>query len=342
VLWFDCGKLIWPHDLTFIYPRWEIDPRVAWLYVFPVAAMVVVIALWRLRTRMGRGPLVAVLCFAGTLAPALGFFDVFPFRYSYVADHFQYLASIGLITLIVSTGTLVCQRVGPRGGDWGRLVAVTVLLVLGVVTWSQAHIYQDVETLWRDTIAKNPQCWLAHTNLGDVFLQEGKVSDAIGQYEQVLRIKPDYAEAHFNLGIALTQAGQIEEAIAHYEEALRINPDYAEAHSNLGTALIREGKVSEAIAQYEQALRIAPNFANVHNNLGIVLAQTGQIEDAIAHYGQALRINPDYAEAHYNLGNALAQIGQVLESIAQYEQALRIKPDFTQAQNALARLQPRQ
>ncbi len=341
-LWFYAGKLVWPHPLTFIYPRWEIDARVAWQYVFPLAALVVLIVLWLLRSRVGRGPLVAVLCFGGTLVPALGFFDVFPFRFSYVADHFQYLACIGLISLAVSTGTTICKRAGQWGRNWGTVAAAVLLLVLAVSTWRQTRIYQDVETLWRDTLAKNPQCWMAHTNLGDVFLREGRVSDAIGQYEQVLRINPDYAEAHFNLGIALAQTGKIEEAIAHYEQALRINPDYAEAHNNLGTALIRVSKVSEAIAQYEQALRINPDYANVHNNLGIVLAQTGKVEEAIAHYGQALRINPDYAEAHYNLGNALAQVGRVPEAIVQYEQALRIKADFTQAQNALARLQARQ
>ena len=101
-LWFYAGKLFWPHKLAFIYSRWEIDARAAWQYLFPLAALAVLIALWLLRQRIGKGPLVAVSFFAGTLVPALGFFDVYPFRYSFVANHFQYLASIGLIALAVA------------------------------------------------------------------------------------------------------------------------------------------------------------------------------------------------------------------------------------------------
>ena len=166
-LWFYTGKLFWPRHLTFIYPRWEIDASVAWQYLFPVAALVVLIALWLLRSRIGRGPLVAVLFFAGTLVPALGFFDVFPFRYSYVADHFQYLACIGLISLAVSMGTAICRRAGTWGRTLGMVAAAIVMLILGVSTWRQARIYQDLTTLWRDTLMKNPQCWMAHANLGD-------------------------------------------------------------------------------------------------------------------------------------------------------------------------------
>jgi len=89
VLWFYMGKLVWPHPLIFIYSRWEIDARVWWQYLFPAAALALLAGLWFLRTRIGRGPFATALCFAAILGPALGFFDIYPFRYSYVADHFQ-------------------------------------------------------------------------------------------------------------------------------------------------------------------------------------------------------------------------------------------------------------
>ena len=176
------------------------------------------------------------------------------------------------------------------------------------------------------------------------FLQEGKIQEAIAQYEQALRINPDYAQAHYDLGNAFLREGKIEEAIAQYEQALRIKPDYAEAHNNLGTVLWRRrvrsrkpspstsrpcgsipitprrtttsgwlwpnGQAREAIEHYQQALRIKPDYAEAHNNLGIALLQEGKIEEAIAQYEQALRINPDFAEAHYNLGIALEQAGR--------------------------------
>ena len=335
-LWFYAAKLFWPYNLTFIYPRWEIDAATWWQYVFPLAALAVLITLWWVRSRIGRGPLVAVLFFAGTLVPALGFFDVFPFLYSYVADHFQYMACIGLITAAVGAGATISQRAGRRGHAFGALIGAVVLLVLGVCTWRQAHVYQNLETLWLDTLAKNPNAWLAHNNLSIILLQEGRIEDAMWHWKQALRISPDYAKAHYNLGMAFAQLDRRQEAMEHYEQALRIQPDLAEAHCNLGVALAQAGRIREAIGHYEQALRVQPDSVEAHYNLGMALAKLGRMQEAMEHWGQALRIKPDLAGAHYNLGNALEQTGKVREAIDHYEQVLRIKPDYPGAQNNLA------
>ena len=189
-LWFYAGKLFWPRQFTFVYPRWEIDARAAWQYTFPLAALVVLAALWLLRSRIGRGPLAAVLCFAGTLVPALGFFDVYPFRYSFVADHFQYLACIGLITLTTSAVTVIGRRITDEGRRFdGTSAAAALLLILGATTWSQAHIYQNEEILWRDTLAKNPDASIAHNNLGIELQNMGRLPEAIEQLEQARRLQ---------------------------------------------------------------------------------------------------------------------------------------------------------
>ncbi len=116
-LWFYVGKLVWPANLTFFYSRWTIDASVWWQYLFPLAAAATMIALWLLRGRLGRGPPAAALIFAGVLLPALGFFDVYPMRYSFVADHFQYHASMALLAL-AGAGARRCWR-GCRGGTNG-------------------------------------------------------------------------------------------------------------------------------------------------------------------------------------------------------------------------------
>jgi Tfp pilus assembly protein PilF len=305
-LWFYAGKLIWPHRFAFIYSRWEIDASVWWQYLFGFAAVVVVVALWMLRRRIGRGPLVAALVFGGTLLPALGFFDVFPFRYSYVADHFQYLAGIALIVLVATAGARFCARTGQPGTIVATVGVPILILMLGTLTWKQAGAYRDSEMLWRDTLTKNPDCWLAHNNLGVVLREQGRLQAAIQQYEQALRLKPDSAEAHNNLGTALRQVGKLPEAIGQYEQALRLKPDFAMAHYNLGNALLQAGKPGEAIGQYEQALRLRPDYAEAHLNLGGVLLQLGRSQEAIGHFEQALRIQPDFAAAKTDLANALA------------------------------------
>jgi tetratricopeptide (TPR) repeat protein len=335
-LWFYAGKLFWPRQFTFIYPHWKIDSAAAWQYVFPVAALAVLLALWLFRHRIGRGPVVAVLCFAGTLTPALGFFDVFPFRYSYVADHFQYMASIGLMALAVGAGATILQRAGRPGRALGALIGTVVLLMLGASTWGRASVYRDSETLWRDTLAKNPNAWLADNNLSIILLQKGRVEEAMRHCEEAVRIKPDYALAHGSLGNALFKAGRIQDAIQQYQLALQLEPGLAEAHYNLGNAFFQAGKMTDAIWHYEQELQIQPDSAKTHKNLGTALVQVGRIQDGTNHFEQALRIKPDDDETHFYLGLALSQLGKTPAAMEHYEQVLRIKPDHAEAENNLA------
>ena len=376
-VWFYASKVLWPARLAFVYPLWKPDAAslLSWL---PVAGLATGGALmWRWRQRSwARAGLFGCGFFVVSLLPVLGFFDVFYFRYSYVADHFQYLACVGLIALVVAAGATASQRASQRGRDLGTLAGAIVLLTLGLCTWWQSRIYHDSETLWADTLTKNPQCWMAHNNLGatlvslgrlqeaqehyeqslqinsknteaynnlgNVFLQEGKISDAIGCYEQALRIKPDFAGADCNLGNVLLHEDKISDAIGHYEHALRSKPDYAEAHYNLGLALARLGRLPEAVGHWKQALQSKPDYAEVHYALGMVLEQAGRAREAIGHYEQALRSKPDYAEAHNNLGNVLLHEDKVGDAIGHYEHALRSKPDYAEAHYnlglALARL----
>src|SRR3990167_5677543 len=98
-VWFYLWKLVWPHPLAFFYPRWPVDAGQFFQYLPPIAVLAVLAGLWRLRARWGKGPWVAAAYFLITLFPALGFFNVYPMRFSFVADHFQYLAAIGPIAM---------------------------------------------------------------------------------------------------------------------------------------------------------------------------------------------------------------------------------------------------
>ena len=165
--WVYIGKLIWPSNLCFFYPKWEVDAGDPKQYVFPAFVVLVVAVLFFGRTRLGRGPVTAVLYFGGTLFPVLGFFNVYPFRYSYVADHFQYLASIGIIVLVLEAGRSLLLRGLGKQGPTNRVRDVLSLLsfvavggiaaVLGGLTWSQCWVYRDHETLWPNTLAKYPK-----------------------------------------------------------------------------------------------------------------------------------------------------------------------------------------
>ncbi|HUL73738.1 MAG TPA: glycosyltransferase family 39 protein, partial [Vicinamibacterales bacterium] len=173
--WFYLAKLAWPADLIFIYPRWHVSAAVWWQFLYPAAALALLAALWWYRTR-SRAPLAAMLFFGGTLFPALGFVNVYPFVYSFVADHFQYLACLGPIALAAGGVATLAGRWRPALAaasppPAALAGALALALPLGVLTWNQCRQYADAETLYRTTLARNPECWMAHVNLGKV-LQE--------------------------------------------------------------------------------------------------------------------------------------------------------------------------
>jgi tetratricopeptide (TPR) repeat protein len=330
VPWFYAFKTLWPANLIFSYPKWRLDAGDWWQYLFPAALMAVAVIFGLLAAR-NRGPLAAFLIFSGTLFPVLGFFNVFPFRYSYVADHFEYLAMLGIIVPVSAALMAVVGRIAP-GTVAPAAIPALLLATLGFLTWQQSGIYRDEETLYRATLSRNPDSYFAHLDLGNLlFKMPGRLPEAVVEFQATLRVKPGSAEAHMNLGNALAEMpGRVPDAVSEFQTALRLKPNYADAHDNLGLVLASiSGRRQEAVEEYQTALRIEPNFAEAHLNLGIAYAQMqGRLPDAVAEYQAALRAKPDMAEAHSNLGNALSRMpGRQDDAIAEYRTALRINPD---------------
>ncbi len=237
---------------------------------------------------------------------------LYTFRYTFVADHYQYVACIGPIALAAAGIAMSFDILAKRKPLLKPVFCGALLLTLGILTWRQCRMYTDAETLWRTTIKRNPACWMAYDNLGNVLLQKGQVVEAIVQFQQALAIKPDDAEAYNNLGDALVQKGRIDEAIVQLQQALAIKPDFAEAHYNLGNALFRKGQTNEAIAQFEIAIGIKPDYVEALSNLGTTLAQNGQVDEAVIQFQKALAIRPGLVEAQ----NGLANIAWVLSTSA--------------------------
>jgi tetratricopeptide (TPR) repeat protein len=334
--WFQLSKLFWPSNLTFVYPRWDINAGVWWQYLFPIGVLALLIILWSLR-RWSRAPFAGVLIYILLLLPSLGFLNIYFFVYSFVADHWQYLACLGIIVPCASGITLLAGR----KESWQGWLEPAITLVLGgvlfVLTWQQSRMYTDIETLYRTTIARNPACWMAQVNLGNILYKVNRIPEAMDLFKQASKIKP--AVGYYSVGNALLLKGRTSEAIDQYKQALQIDPDYAEVHHNLGSVLFLTGRTREAIEHYEQALRIDPAFAEAHNNLGHALMQTGRAPEAIDHYKEALRIIPNSADAHNNLAAALAQMGRTSEAIEQLKAALRIKPYDTDTRKNLNKLE---
>lgn len=262
-LWFYLGKLIWPHPLAFIYPRWTVDPAQVWQWAFPAAALGLLAAL-----RARRGALACALYFGGTLVPALGFFDVYPMLFSFVADHFQYLASLGPLAL-AAAGLARLEAIKPRAG---RAAAGALLALLAGTTWARGRAYRDLEGLWNDTLAKYPGCWMCLSNLGGLCQKEGRRDEAIRYYERVLELRPRHFMVRNDLGALLFARGDLKGAEDQLREALAQKPDLASAHTNLGAVLYRQGRFAESVTELTSAVRLSPASADARDNLAAARA----------------------------------------------------------------------
>ncbi len=334
VVCFYLGKLVWPTGLIFIYPRWQINPAAAWQYLFPAAALVLLVAAWAVRGR-SRGPLAGVLFYVGTLFPVLGFCNVYPFIFSFVADHFQYLAGLGIIVLASAGIALALQRWGLWRHPVGYAISLGLLGTLAVLTWQQAATYANVETLYRTVLRDNPNCWMAYHNLGVEWAKQGRYAAAIENYEQTIALKPDCAPAYLSLAAALIAEGKYDEGIAQYHRAIKVKPKFARSYNDLGRALEQHGKAAEAISWYEKAVEIDPKSAIVRVNLAVALRRLGRYDDAVASCRAAVMLQPWSARAHLDLGRSLYDAERVRDAVREYQAALDIDPDNADAHASL-------
>jgi tetratricopeptide (TPR) repeat protein len=293
---FYLGKIVWPTNLAFTYPRWTVEASAAWQYDFDLALVALAFAFWSIRSRT-RAPFAALLFFCGSLFPVLGFLDIYPFRYSYVADHFAYLASLGVIVPASAVLTIAFERAiaapmkrAARLAPGGILIlqagalappvaGLALLALLAVLSNRQSRMYSDPKSLYRATIARNPGDWMAHQNLGLIYARGAKHrAEAIAEFEAVVRLKPDHARAHYSLGVALYLSGRGPEAVEHFEQAIRHEPTSpliaGTSHYFLGVILTgMPGRLEEAISNLETAVKMRPADAESRVALDVALGQ---------------------------------------------------------------------
>src|SRR5215813_5441757 len=324
-VWFYLSKIFWPSNLTFIYPRWNISPAEFFNYIWLLAGIAACVAIYFGRRYFGRSVEVAAAFFVATLSPVLGFIMLFTFRYTFVADHYQYLACIGPIAL-ASAGIVSFSEKFTQYRVISVSAALLVVATLGTLTWRQAATYSDSETLWRTTLVRNPQCWMAHTNVGLVLFQKGKIDEAIAHYRSALQIQPDWWDAEYNLGTALSAKGEVGEAILHSEKAVSMRPTDPDAQVSLANLLFQKGRIDEAIAHYQKAITIRPDDFLARYGLGRVLLEKGELDGAIQACRNALLLRPLDADCHTTLAIALEEKGNPAEAIQHYNKALELAP----------------
>ena len=344
-LWFYAGKLLWPSELAVIYPLWDIrvsDP-LAWGYL--AAAVTLVVVLWHFRRQLGRGPLAGALFFVVTLSPVLGFVDYGYMQFAFVADRFQYLAGIGFMAVVIGSAAYGVRRLSGLWQKGALGIGVVVLVVLGLLTWRQASIYRDNETLHRHIIALNPQARDAHLNLGIILYNQGRYEEALDAARIAVEQRPDYSRTHANLGAALNELGRYEEAELHLRRAIALNPQEWHAHLNLGEASYKQARHEEALEATRVVIEQAPYLSEAYANLGVILKALGRYDEAIDALAQAAVLDsasPQAAELHVHMGQAAQKNGQPEAAAGYYIQALELDPHHAQALHWLAMLRAKQ
>lgn len=357
-VWFYLGKLFWPVALSFSYPRFALDPMNPLAYGWLLAGILLGVGMYYGRRRIGRGAEVAILFFLAALSPMLGFIMLYTFKYTFVADHYQYAAAIGPLALAAAGIARFIQCFPAQERVLRPLIFGAIVLGLGSVTWQRALVFQNTESVWRDTIAKNPQSWLAYSGLGDELLHRGEFDEAMEHYNKAIELNPNDVNALVSAGNALFGRRRYAEAMEFYTRALRLNPDNPESHVNLAVILAGQGKTEEAIAHDREALKLNPKHVTAHVNLAVALARLGKYPEALEHYREAIAINPERplnrinmaitldamgrheeareqyriaARAVNKFAENLAQQGRLLEAEAQYNEAIQMIPENAEA-----------
>ena len=339
-------KILFPYPLTFNYPRWDMDAglvALGWPIVLALAVATGVSALWR---RGHHGFVLAAAFYVVTISPALGFLDVYPFRYSFVADHFQYLASIGVLILIVQGVARLVDRAGPKLDlPANRLVAGVggvALAVLSVMTWSQARAYHDLPTLWQHTIARNPDSWLAHNNLGLLNYDEENYSAALEHLDRAIETKPRAVESYTARGLVHAKLNDVTRATADFDRAVELDPDYPQARLNRGNFYLDIGRYQQAVVDLALFAEGNPDYLPALRSLARARSAAGLHERALVDFDVIVSRSPDH-EAYLNRGLARINAGHPGQAVEDLTRAIALKPASADAHAnrafALVRLQ---
>ncbi len=304
-LCFYVGKLLWPTELSVIYPRWQVDigSPLDWGYL--VAVVAVLALLWRYRGRIGRGPLVGALFFVVTLAPTLGFVKYGYMQFSFVADRYQYLAGTGVLVCLAAVVAHLAGRV-PGVLKWGvRGLAGLLLAVLGALTWNHAGIYRDNTTFYSHIVSLNPEARNGYYNLAREYDAAGRLEEAYAAFLRAIKIRENHTWAYIGAGITAEKLGHFEKAAALYQHVLQIDPHFLRAYDHLGGLWIRQQRYAEALTLFQKFLLLKPNDAKVYSGLSVAQAGLNRHEEALRSVDRALALDPSLEEAHRNRATIL-------------------------------------
>ncbi|MDP8212361.1 MAG: tetratricopeptide repeat protein [Candidatus Zapsychrus exili] len=319
-IWFYLGKAIWPFNLSFIYSRWVIDTHVWWQYLYTLFIIDLIGVPWILKDKVGRGPLVLVLFFIITLFPALGFFNIYPMRFSFVADHFQYLSILGPIIFVayflesLLEKKNICNCIK-------KVFLPLLILILIFLSIRQTEIYKNKLTLYNDIIKKNPKCWMAYNNRGSFYQGKGQHDLAITDFSKTLDIDDRFALVYNNRGISFFHRKEYSSALADFNKSIRVEPLYDSAYFNRAKVygILKEYEL--ALKDYNRVIKIKPRHEKAYIERGLIFALTKNFEFAVSDFSKAIEITPQNIMLYQNRAVVYKAMGEQAKAQEDYNRA---------------------
>ena len=214
-------------------------------------------------------------------------------------------------------------------------------LSYGSVFFQRGYMDQ-AETSFQIALRDDPTSAEALYGLGSVYLNQQKSSDARKSFERALKLRASYpdtlANSWNNLGLLAGREGRMDDAVGDFQEALKLSPDHQIALDNLGSAYRQQKRWDDARRTYERALNVNANDAEANYGLGMVFAQNNDTARAFASLQRALLLRPHYPEALNNLGILYLRTQRRDEAVQSFEECMRVAPEFDQAYLNLARV----
>ena len=331
---FYLSRFLVPTEQVFIYPRFAVDASnpAAWV---PTATCMIVAAIAFMRWRTTRAPVLVVLWIGAALFPALGFFDVWPFRYSFVADHFAYAAmpAFALVAVWIATRVADLIRLPMNARAAMGALALCALVALSLRATPK---YDSAETLWRTTVAQNPKAWMAANNLATTLLADAARAQAAGDLDGMQRLaaealefariagteKPDEFTNAVSRSEALRLLGRVDESIDEIEVALALRPDLPDLHWTHARLLEQSGDADAAIASYTRAAdrakasrRFADDERDARRDLMRLAVARGDLDRAREQCERLVVLDPADFDARANLGSILIGMGRSAEGM---------------------------
>ena len=195
--------------------------------------------------------------------------------------------------------------------------------------WGKLGKEDEAAKCWYQALNLEPQSADAekYCQLGDIFLKQNQLEEAIACYRRAIELESDHAPAYFRIGEIFQSRGRSTEAITCFRQAVRYDNSTVFYHQRLGQILVQEQKFDEALSCYQKAIQLEPKQWKTYHQLGEILSKVEKWQDAVTAYNHALKLNAQFSWSYHNLGYVLLKLARWSEASQALAKAIKLNPD---------------